>query len=173
MSVTFKAFNTMLLEFFNDLSDVLEEYEAITSGKSHVQSLIDDDENTREPLEQFVSNFVDHENLIMNKDDGLFDAATFPFIDTDKFRMVDVWKTLDEDNKVVIWNYIHQLFLTAKTVSSMTPKVLDSIESLAKGFLSRVEDGSLSEEDAKDPMIILQEMMKNEDIMKAFGAPQS
>lgn len=166
---TYKAFNSMLSEFFTDLADTFDEYTVITDAKIMLDGLMAADECTEIPMGTFVEVFKPHADLIMTKDAKLFDVCEIPMITGGEFDMAKEWTALEDDNREAIWNYIQQLFLTGTTILSMSGEVLSSIESLAKGCMQKVEDGELTESEAQDPMIILQEIMKNPELMSALN----
>ena len=166
---TFKAFNSMLSEFFADLADTFDEYTQISDAKTMLDGLLLADEGNEMPMRKLVEVFSPHEKLIMDKDPEIFRVCQIPLITDAGFNLSNEWSTLEEDNQEAIWNYVQQLFLTGKTVLSMPQEMLSSIEGLAQGCIDKVQSGEMSEEDAKNPMVILQEMMKNPDIMNAFN----
>lgn len=167
---TYKAFNSMLSEFFCDLADTFDEYAVITDAKNMLDGLIAADECTTIPMEKFVDVFKPHTNLVMAKDSKLFDVCEMPMISGGGFDMATEWSALEEDNRDAIWNYIQQLFLTGTTILSMSGDVLSSIETLAQGCMKKVEAGELTENQAQDPMIILQEIMQNPELMSALNS---
>lgn len=166
---TYKAFNSMLSEFFCDLADTFDEYDVITDAKVMLDGLIVADECTEIPMEKFVDVFKPHADLIMSKDPKLFDVCEIPMVSGGGFDMAKEWTTLEDDNREAIWNYIQQLFLTGTTILSMSGEVLSSIVSLAQGCMKKVESGELTESQAQDPMVILQEIMQNPALMSALN----
>ena len=166
---TYKAFNSMLSEFFCDFADTFDDYSVITDAKTMLDGLIAADECTTIPMEKFVEVFKPHSELIMAKDAKLFDLCEIPMISGGGFNMATEWKALEDDNRDAIWNYIQQLFLTGTTILSMSGDVLSSIESLANGCIKKVENGELTESQAQDPMVILQEIMQNPELMNALN----
>lgn len=166
---TYKAFNSMLSEFFCDLADTFEEFAVITDAKTMLDGLIAADDCTQMPMQTFVDVFKPHADLIMSKDASLFDVCEIPMITGGGFDMAKEWTALEEDNREAIWNYLQQLFLTGTTILSMSGEVLSSIESLAHGCMKKVESGELTEKQAQDPMVILQEIMQNPDLMTALN----
>ncbi|CAM9090340.1 unnamed protein product [Ectocarpus sp. 12 AP-2014] len=165
---TYKAFNSMLSEFFCDLADTFDEYTVITDAKTILEGLMAADECTEIPMGTFVEVFKPHADLIMTKDPKLFDVCEIPLITGGEFDMAKEWTALEDDNREAIWNYIQQLFLTGTTILSMSGEVLSSIESLAQGCMKKVENGELTESQAQDPMVILQEIMKTPELMSAL-----
>ncbi|CAM9209320.1 unnamed protein product [Pylaiella littoralis] len=167
---TYKAFNSMLSEFFCDLADTFDEYGVIADAKSMLDGLVSADGSTKLPMTTFVEVFQPHAELVMSKDPKLFEVCGIPMISDGGFDMAKEWVDLEEGNREAIWNYLQQLFLTGTTVLSMSGDVLQSIESLARGCMQKVEDGELTESQAQDPMIILQEIMKNPELMNALSS---
>jgi len=167
---TYKAFNSMLSEFFCDLADTFDDYSVIADAKTMLDGYIAADECTPAPMETFVDVFKPHADLIMTKNAKLFDVCEIPMISGGDFNMATEWKALEDDNREAIWNYIQQLFLTGTTVLSMSGEMLNSIESLANGCMEKVQSGELTESQAQDPMVILQEIMKNPELMNALNS---
>lgn len=159
----------MLSEFFCDLADTFDEYGVITDAKTMLEGLVAADECTQIPMQTFVDVFNPHATLIMNKDPKLFDVCEIPMITGGGFDMAKEWTALEDDNREAIWNYVQQLFLTGTTILSMPSEVLSSIESLANGCMKKVESGELTETQAQDPMVILQEIMQNPELMSALN----
>lgn len=166
---TYKAFNSMLSEFFGDLADTFDEYVVITDAKNMLDGLMSADESTKLPMKTFVDVFQPHAKLVMSKDPKLFDVCEIPMISGGGFDIAKEWAALEEENRDAIWNYVQQLFLTGTTILSMSGDVLKSIENLAQGCMKKVENGELTESQAQDPMIILQEIMKNPELMNALN----
>ena len=166
---TYSAFNQMMVSFFSDLAETFEEYSVISDAKTLLDGALSLNSDTDVPMKTFVEVFKPHEALIMAKDPSLFDVCEIPMISAGGFDMASEWKTLEDDNKEAIWGYIQQLFLTGNTVLQLDPKMLGSIETFAATCLKSVEDGSMTAEDAQDPMKILQMMMANPEMMASFG----
>ncbi|CAN0558417.1 unnamed protein product [Ectocarpus sp. 12 AP-2014] len=170
---TYKAFNSMLSEFFRDLADTFDEYTIIMDAKVMLDGVIATDDCSRVPMETFVDVFKPHADLIMAKDPSLFDVCEIPMITGGDFDMAKEWKDLEEDNREAIWNYIQQLFLTGTTILSMSGELLGSIEQLASGCMKKVENGELTESQAQDPMVILQEIVQNTELMSALSSKKA
>jgi len=167
---TFKAFNSMLAEFFGDLADTFDEYQSVSDAKTLLTGLLAVDENTKVPMEKFVSVFSPHKDLLMAKDKKLFEVCTIPMVSESGFDISKEWETLEEDNQEAIWGYLHQLFLIGSTIQGLDSSLLSSIEGVARDCIDKVSSGEMTEEDAKNPMVIVQEIMKNKDLMKALGS---
>lgn len=159
----------MLSEFFCDLADTFDEYSVIQDAKIMIDGLIATEECTKIPMESFIDVFKPHADLIMAKDSKLFDVCEIPMIEGGEFNMAKEWAALDDANRDAIWNYIQQLYLTGTTILSMSGEMLSSIESLAGQCMKKVENGELTESQAQDPIVILQEIMQNPELMSALN----
>ncbi len=169
MTTTFKAFNAMLSEFLGDLTDTFDEYQAVSDAKNVLAALLAVDESTQVPMKTFVGVFSPHKDLLMAKDERLFEECSIPMVSESGFDISKEWATLDEDNREAIWGYLHQLFLIGSTVAGLDPGLVSSIEGVAQRCVDKVAAGEMSEDDAKDPMVIVREIMQNEGLMKALG----
>lgn len=169
-SITFKSFNNMLLEFVTELSETFDEYTVLSNAKTTLAGLLSMDESTEVPLNSFHDIFAEHADLVMAKDKSLMSACKLPFLET--FDMEKAYNESDEQTREAIWGYVQQLFITATTVKTLTPEMFQNIEALADACLSQVKDGSVTEEQAKNPLFILQQMQSNPDIMKAIEDAQ-
>ena len=169
MSSTHTAFNSMLVDFFGDLAETFDEYSVISDAKTLLNGLLSTDKSTEIPMKTFVEVFKPHSELIMAKDPSLFKVCQIPMISDGGFDMSAEWETIDEDTREAIWNYIQQLFLTGSTVLSLDTSMLSSIEDFATSCMDDVNGGKMTSEEAQDPMKILQKMMANPEMMKAFG----
>ena len=166
---TFKAFNSMLSDFFGDLADTFDEYKSISDAKLMLDGLVSMNDETDVPMKTFTAVFQPHSDLLMNKDGELFNACKIPMVSESGFDMAKEWETLEEDNKEAIWGYLQQLYLTGSTVLNLSGDLLSSIEDLARGCMEKVERKEMSAEDAQNPMVIFQEIMKNPALMDALS----
>ena len=166
---TFKAFNSMLSEFFGDLAETFDEYQSVSDARSLLAGLLAVNDETDVPMKTFIAVFSPHKDLLMAKDSKLFEECKIPFVEDSGFDISREWKTLEDDNQEAIWGYLHQLFLIGSTILGMDTKLISTIEGVAQGCMDKVKSGEMSEEDAKNPMVIVQEIMKNKDLMEAFG----
>ena len=169
-SITFKSFNNMLLEFVTELSETFDEYTDLSKAKSTLTGVLSLDESTEVPLNSFYGMFAEHADLVMSKDKSLMSACKMPFLES--FDMEKAYEESDEQTRSAIWGYVQQLFITATTVKTLTPEMFKSIEALADTCLSQVKDGSVTEDEAKNPLYILQQMQSNPEIMKAIEDAQ-
>ena len=166
---TFKAFNSMLSEFFGELAETFDEYQSVSDANTLLNGLIAMDGETDVPMKKFIEVFKPHNDLLMAKDKKLFDVCKLPMVSDSGFDMSKEWSTLEEDNQEAIWGYLHQLYLIGSTILGLDSKMLSSIEGVAQGCMDKVARGEMTEEDAKNPMVIVQEIMNNKDLMSAFG----
>ena len=166
---TFKAFNSMLSEFFGELAETFDEYQSVSDANTLLTGLISMDGETDVPMKKFIEVFKPHNDLLMAKDKKLFDVCKIPMMSDSGFDMAKEWSTLDEDNQEAIWGYLSQLYLIGSTILGLDANMLSSIEGVAQSCMDKVSRGEMTEEDAKDPMVIVQEIMKNKELMSAFG----
>lgn len=167
---TFKAFNSMLSEFFGDLADTFDEYQSVSDARALLTGLLSVNDETDVPMKTFIGVFSPHKDLLMAKDRKLFDVCKIPMVSESGFDISREWDTLEEDNQEAIWGYLHQLFLIGSTILGLDSNLISKIEGVAQGCMDKVASGEMTEDDAKNPMIIVQEIMKNKDLMEAFGS---
>ena len=166
---SFKAFNSMLSEFLGELADTFDEYQSVSDARTLVDGMISMNGDTDVPMKMFVEVLRPHSALLAAKDKALFDVCKIPMVSDSGFDMSKEWPTLEEDDQEVIWNYLGQLYMIGSTISGLDKEVVSTIEGIARGCIDKVESGEMSEEDAKNPMIIFQEIMKNKELMASFG----
>jgi hypothetical protein len=166
---TFKAFNAMLSEFLGDLAETFDEYKAVSDANAMLAGLLAVNDSTDAPMKTFIGVFTPHKELLMAKDKRLFDVCKIPLVDQSGFDIAKEWSSLEGDNQEAIWGYLHQLFAIGSTIMGLSPELLSSIEGVAQGCMEKVSRGEMTEEDAKNPMVIVQEIMQNKELMAAFG----
>lgn len=167
--ITYQSFNNLLGEFVSELSQTFDEYPELTKANDTLAGLMALDDTTSLPLETFFNTFSEHANLIMNKDPELFKKCSIPY--TDAFDLSKEFSGCDSDTKGAIWNYLQQLFVTATTVQNMPGEMLSSIESVANACLAKVKSGEVTEEEAQNPMFIMQQLQDNPELVKAMELP--
>lgn len=99
---TYKAFNSMLSEFFPDLADTFDEYTIVMDAKVMLDGVISIDDCSTVPMETFVGVFKPRAGLIMAKDPSLFELCEIPMITGGDFDMAKEWKDLEQDNREAI-----------------------------------------------------------------------
>jgi len=169
--LTYQSFNNLLGEFVSELSQTFDEYPELTKANDSLSGLMALDDTTPLPLETFFKTFSEHADLIMSKDPEVFTKCSIPY--TDSFDLSKEFSGCDGDTKVAIWNYLQQLFVTATTVKSMPGDMLSSIESVANACLAKVKSGEVTEEEAQNPMFIMQQLQENPDLLKAMELPST
>lgn len=170
MATSYQAFNSMLSEFFGDLADTFDEYKSISTAKKMLDVYLASNSDTDVPLKEFVRVFTPHKELLMQKDEKLFDECKLPYVSDSGFDIAKEWGTLEEDNKDAIWDYLHQLFRIGSALSNMGDDVISQIEGVAHGFLDKVKNKELTQEQVQDPMFIAKEIMGNKDLMTAISS---
>jgi len=166
-SVAFKSFNAMLSEFIGSLSEVFDDIPELQTANTTLSGLLEMNDEIEMPLETFHGMFGEHSDLIMNKDVSLFKHVSLPMVEG--FDMEKAYAESDEETRDCIWEYLKQLTLLATTVKTLTPDMFQKIGNVTDSFMKQVHDGSISEEDAKNPLFIMKALQDNPDLMKALG----
>lgn len=168
-AITYQSFNSLLCEFVSELSQTFDEYPELAKSHETLTSLMALDDTISLPMETFHKTFEEYSSLIMTKDATLFEKCTIPY--TDSFDLKKEYKESDTDTQDAIWNYLQQLFVTAATVQNMPASMMTNIESVAQACLQKVQSGEVTEEQAQNPLFIMQQLQQNPDLMKAMQQP--
>ena len=166
-SVAYKSFNAMLSEFISNLSDVFDDVPELQTANTTLSGLLEMNDEVEMPLETFHGVFGEKSDLIMNKDPELFKQVNLPMVEN--FDLNKAYCESDEDTQGSIWEYLSQLTMLATTVKTLTPDMFSTINSITEDFMKQVHDGSISEEDASNPLKIMQQLQNNPDLMKKLG----
>jgi len=166
-SIAYKSFNAMLSEFIENLSDVFDDVSELQTANKALTGMLEINDEVEIPLETFHEMFGEHSDLIMNKDVSLFENVSLPMVDG--FDMKKAYAESDEDTRGSIWEYLKQLSILATTIKTLTPEMFSNISSVTESFMSKVQSGEISEEQAKNPLFIMQAIQDNPDLMKAIG----
>lgn len=170
-STIVRSFNSLLAEFIGDLSSTFDEYPELQKASDTLSALLQVDDKIETPLNTFYEIFGDHSDLIMSKDKSLFEKCKIPFAES--FDLKKAYNDSDDDTHEAIWGYLQQLFVSSTTFKTMTPQLLGSIESVAEACMSQIRDGSLTKEQAQNPLYIFQQLQENPEIMKAIQDAQN
>lgn len=168
---TFNAFDSILSEIFGDLAETFEEYRSISKARNLLIGLISMNEETDVPMKTFIDVFSLHQDLLMDKDKKLFDVCSIPMVSKLDFNISGEWGSLEKDNKEAIWGYLHELYATGSSILGLDAKLIPSIRWVAQECIEKVASGEMTEEQANNPMVIVQEIMKNKKLMEAYGSP--
>lgn len=164
--MTTESFNKLLSEFITDLSMTFTEYPQLEEARNQMNSLIDLDVSNALPMTLFHETLSPHVNLVMSRDPNLFDKIEIPM--TQDFDMSTSFKESDETTQNAIWEYVQQLVAISTTVKTMPADVLKNIDQVTESCLSKIRDGEITEEEAQNPMFIMQVIQDNPEIMKAL-----
>jgi hypothetical protein len=116
----FECFNEKLKEFLNDLVSAFPELKHLSVMKNGLNLAINLD--VKLPQKIFNDNIREnYETRIVNKDEQFFLSEDYEHIankhnlDLDIVsKLKGIWKTLDADNKEVIWKYLQVLVVLNK-----------------------------------------------------------
>ena len=165
-AITYQSFNSLLCEFVSELSQTFDEYPELAKSHEALVSLLALDDTVSLPMTTFYQTFEAYSSLIMTKDPALFEKCVIPY--TDSFDLKKEYSESDTDTQDAIWNYVQQLFVTATTVQNMPASMMTNIESVAQACLEKVKSGEVTEEEAQNPLFIMQQLQQNPDLMKAM-----
>jgi len=117
-NVYYELFNEKLDEFFKDLIVSFPDITEFKRFKSGLNLLRNVDPKSPQTI---FNNFVatKFKNAILSKDDSFFlDNNDFGIVSTRKDYWIEfieqlkiLWKTIDIDNKDIIWKYLHVLYV--------------------------------------------------------------
>lgn len=167
--ITYQSFNRLLCEFVSELSQTFDEYPDLAKSNEALASLMALDDTISLPMKTFHDTFEEHSTLIMTQDPTLFEKCKIPY--TDSFDLNKEYKESDGDTQAAIWNYLQQLFVTATTVQNLPASMLSSIETVANACMAKVQSGEVTEEQAQNPLFIMQQLQENPELLKAMETP--
>ncbi|CAM9103787.1 unnamed protein product [Sphacelaria rigidula] len=165
-AITYQSFNSLLCEFVSELSQTFDEYPELAKSNETLTSLMALADTISLPMKTFHKTFEKHSSMIMNKDPTLFEKCSIPY--TDSFDLNKEYNESDADTQNAIRNYLQQLFVTATTVRNMPASMMTNIESVAQACMQKVQSGEVTEEQAQNPLFIMQQLQQNPDLMKAM-----
>ncbi|AGE57006.1 hypothetical protein ATCVNEJV3_549R [Acanthocystis turfacea Chlorella virus NE-JV-3] len=123
-------FNTLALEFVQELSGVFPEEKAITDCVKNFGSL--------NPKKFFLDTFGENRDLIIAKNDALFDTVSIPGIDAKA-----LWNSVSDTTKESIWAYGSTLSMLATALDNTPKELMEGIETLAQEFSEKMQNGEL------------------------------
>lgn len=156
-----------LLEFLTELSASFDEFKEIAQARDVLTTIMSTNEDAEMPLDEFHRLFSEHFDLVLSNNETLFEKVKLPLVES--FDMAKAYSESDKETQDAIWGYIQQLTTVSVMLKTMTPDLVASIGAVAESSVSKIRGGTLSEEDAKSPMTIMNEISKNPDIMKAIN----
>lgn len=168
-AITYQSFNHLLREFISELTQTFDEYPDLAKANDTLTALLSLDDTISLPMETFYNAFAEFAEYIMNKDPVLFTKCQVPY--TDNFDLGKEYSESDSDTQNAIWQYLQQLFVTATTIHNMPGDMLSKIESVANSCLAKVKSGEVTEEEAQNPLFILQQLQTNPELMKSMEIP--
>lgn len=170
-AVTYQSFNSLLCEFVSELSQTFDDYPDLVKSSEALASLMAIDDTISLPMETFYETFKDYSSPIMMKDPVVFSTCKIPY--ADGFDLTKEYAQSDSVTQDAIWKYLQQLFITASTVQNMPDSMLANIESVAASCIEQVKSGKVTEEQAQNPMFIMEQLQKNPELLKALEIPDS
>lgn len=169
--VTYQSFNNLLCDFVSELSQTFDEYPELSKSSEALSSLMAIDDTISLPMETFYNAFKDSASQIMMKDPSVFSTCKIPY--ADGFNIEMEYNRSDSGTQDAIWKYLQQLFITASTVQNMPESMLANIESVANACIEKVKSGEVTEEQAQNPLFIMQQLQENPELLKALDSSES
>jgi len=169
-TASYKTFNATLLEFVNELSETFPEYLEISTARDSLTTLLSIHDDNELPMDKFHEAFGEHFDLVLSKNRQLFDKVQLPMVE--EFNMGEAYDLADEETQEALWQHITGLTTIAVMSKSMSPDLIASIGSVAESCVAKIRDGSMTEEEAKDPMSIMAQISKDPNLMKAIQDAQ-
>lgn len=139
MSSTVQAFNTMMKNFLEELSQTFPEEHKVEVVMESFDDLVAI--NARKPMELFTAALAPHSELVMSKNPDLFAQ---PIQLPGGLDMSKLWAVPDvsQETRDAIWQYIQMLFMLGTTVQNMPPQLLETIESVAMSCAQQMGSGA-------------------------------
>ena len=137
---TVKAFNEMMGQFLDELTQTFPEEEAPKTAVAEPR--------TRETFESYMKDIGPFSTKLMQKDDSFFDDEN-PFVK--KLNLANIWKSPEatENTKQAIWQYLQTMFILGNTINMFPPETLAMIENAAeacaKNMQTQGNGGALNE----------------------------
>lgn len=164
--VTYQSFNNLLSEFVSELSQTFNEYPELLKSSEALSSLLALNDANTMPMKAFYETFQDYSTQVMTKDPSLFSTCKIPYAES--FDLSREYNDSDTETQEAIWKYIQQLFITASTVQNMPDEMLASIESVANSCIEMIKSGEVTEEQAQNPLFIMQQLQQNKELVDAL-----
>lgn len=159
MSTSVQSFNTLMKQFLQELALTFPDHQEICLFQSMFDDLVKT--NHKKPAELFMNALQPYSDLVMQKNDHLFDQ---PISLGNKIDLAELWNTqgLSQGSKDAIWKYLHTLFLLGSTVCSLPPELLNTIDTLAKTCADNIKSGNAD-------LSTVTKSLLNGDILQGIG----
>jgi len=131
-----ETFNTLALEFVKELSEVFPENTTLTDCVKNFDAIVGQD--PKKPMDFLVSIVGDKAEAINSKDETVFDDITIPGM-----AIKEMWKSISENTKEAIWQYISTLHMLASTLGNTSGELISGIENMAMEFANKMAQGNM------------------------------
>lgn len=131
-----ETFNTLALEFVKELSEVFPENTTLTDCVKNFDAIVGED--PKKPMDFLVSIVGDKAEAINSKDETVFDDITIPGM-----AIKEMWKSISENTKEAIWQYISTLHMLASTLGNTSGELMSGIENMAMEFANKMAQGNM------------------------------
>jgi hypothetical protein len=136
------AFNTLMKNFVTELNETFPEFTELSIFAAGFDAFVAMD--PARSLKAFMDAFGPYSNLIMNRDETLFEQEDISLGGT--INLQKLWRSSDisDATRDAIWQYLMTLYVLGSTITSMPPEILQSIEAMAGDCATKVETGQMS-----------------------------
>jgi hypothetical protein len=138
MSVTLTAFNTMMRSFLTELVNVFPEEKQLETYLNGFDELVKI--NARKPLDLFINAMGPHIELVMAKDERLFEKD-LGFMGELQIQKLWAQEDLSQNTRDAIFKYLSTLCILSATINSLPPELLSTIETVAEDCASKIKQG--------------------------------
>ena len=130
------TFNALALEFVKELSEVFPENATLFECAKNFDLLTKDDPNS--PMNFMMTAVGDKSDLILAKDETVFDSVTIPGL-----AIKEMWNSTSDVTKDAIWQYLSTLHMLASTLGNTSGELLSGIENMAMEFADKMATGNM------------------------------
>jgi len=130
------TFNALALEFVKELSEVFPENATLIECAKNFDSLTKDD--PKSPMNFMMTVVGDKSDLILAKDETVFDSVTIPGL-----AIKEMWNSTSDVTKDAIWQYLSTLHMLASTLGNTSGELLSGIENMAMEFADKMAMGNM------------------------------
>lgn len=137
---TVESFNSTLKSFLQELVDIFPDepgIDAIALFLGTFDMFIAG--NPRAAMDAFLEKASPYADCISQKDPSMFDTLELP----GGISLKGMWAHASDQTKEATFQYLQMLFLLATTAAAVPQDMLNSIETLASNYASKIQSGEM------------------------------
>jgi hypothetical protein len=127
------TFNSLAREFIKELSEVFPENSVLTKCVEDFDSL-----DPEKPAQFLMKVIGDKADKIHSKDETIFEEVKIDGLEIDS-----MWKSVSDDTKEVVWQYLTTLTMFASTLDGTSGELMSGIEQMATEFAEKLTKGNM------------------------------